>query len=374
MKNLFFLPCFLTFLFFLFSNRNIISAQILPLDQLVLKGTHNSYASESGDCFPFAGCDNTCPVMHNQPFEQMRDWNAWFIELDVSIIVDNSDNPVLLVGHDYAGHLTLPITFGLTLKDYLEKIRDKSVVFDYRPTIIYFNRKGGMDDYKWGDAQYKSAEDYGPVLDNLLVQVFGSDHIFGPKKLSTNGLNWPTVPALAGSIIPYTDDYQSEHVFGAKQTLFFYSNPCSGCQFHYFETEIFPRWYSDGSTDLTTTINKIAAGNKIIARDDYQQDWTFNLLAPSNPVFVNNTIGQEPYFVTNELGGEWCDHFNDKGKTFTVNQHGTYRFPFDEIGESVNTAFPGWTLLIHTGNYPENLTINKPLVLKAEGGPVRIGN
>lgn len=45
-----------------------------------------------------------------------------------------------------------------------------------------------------------------------------------------------------------------------------------------------------------------------------------------------------------------------------------------EIGGSVQAAIPGWTLLIHTGAYPEKITITKPLTLRAEGGPVTIGN
>jgi hypothetical protein len=41
----------------------------------------------------------------------------------------------------------------------------------------------------------------------------------------------------------------------------------------------------------------------------------------------------------------------------------------------INKALPGWTVLIHTGDYPISppLIITKALTLKAEDGPVIIG-
>lgn len=72
-------------------------AQQLPLNQLVIKGTHNSYACCGGESF--FGWDNSCPVMHNPPNEQMDDWNVWALELDFSTEILNGI-PTLIVGHD----------------------------------------------------------------------------------------------------------------------------------------------------------------------------------------------------------------------------------------------------------------------------------
>ncbi|MEQ1747438.1 MAG: hypothetical protein ABMA02_18555 [Saprospiraceae bacterium] len=46
----------------------------------------------------------------------------------------------------------------------------------------------------------------------------------------------------------------------------------------------------------------------------------------------------------------------------------------NDVITTVDAALPGWTLLIHTGTYPEKITAAKPLTLKADGGPVTIGN
>ncbi|MEQ1744401.1 MAG: hypothetical protein ABMA02_03175 [Saprospiraceae bacterium] len=83
-----------------------------------------------------------------------------------------------------------------------------------------------------------------------------------------------------------------------------------------------------------------------------------------------NTVGHD----CNVPAWPFPSDITNVGNPFAVAQHGTFRFPYDQVGESVQAALPGWTLLIHTGTYPEKITIAKPLTLKAEGGPVTIGH
>ena len=54
------------------------------LNDLYIKATHNSYACCGGS--NWWGYDNTCPVMHNPPYQQIDDWGVWALELDFGVI------------------------------------------------------------------------------------------------------------------------------------------------------------------------------------------------------------------------------------------------------------------------------------------------
>ena len=63
-----------------------------------------------------------------------------------------------------------------------------------------------------------------------------------------------------------------------------------------------------------------------------------------------------------------------EGKNLAVDsQQGTFRFPYSQIDQAVTRGLPGWTVLIHTGNYANPITINKKITLEADGGTVIIG-
>lgn len=326
-------------------------AQQLPLNQLVLKGTHNSYACCGGESF--FGWDNSCPVMHNPPNEQMDDWNVWALELDFSTEILNGI-PTLIVGHDGPSgedSFTTP-DWGGTLRNYLIGIRD-SRSFAYRPVFIFFNHK------TWGDDNYDSSSNWGPLLSTLLTEVFGVGAIFGPSSFSANSSIWPTVPQMAAKVIPYTNQYMDALIFSGQP-------------------QGFNRWYKDDYTNASERASNATSGEyNIISPDQYQLDWTFDYVAPPNPIFVKGNVS--PSFSIVNSYGHGCTNglvpdVTNVNNPFEVGQHGTFRLPFNEVLESVNAAFPGWTLLIRTGAYPENITINKPLVLEVDGGPVIIGN
>ncbi len=321
------------------------SQPIKKLDELVLKGTHNSYACCGSDGF-FSGWDNSCPVMHNPPYEQMDNWNAWAFELDFSVKLVNG-NPTLIIGHDGStGDDTFSTPdWGVTVEDYLISMRD-SRSSEYRPFIVKFEQKPD-----WGDNNYDPPANWGPLLDAVLLEVFGTDNIFGPNSLAAYG--WLTVPQLAGKIIPYANgpSYGSAWVF---------------------DYEPLPRFGSDSYTNENEWIAAATSGNyKIMSGDNYQEDWTFDFVAPPNPMYIKSGA---PFLnpVVNQYGHD-CGDFNDAGNLFIVFPKGTFRFPYDDVLDGVEKAEPGWTLLIHTGTYPENITINKPLTLKADGGTVVIG-
>ena len=284
-----------------------------PLNTLVLKGTHNSYACCGGANF-FGVWDNTCPVMHNPPAEQMNDWNVWALELDFSTRVQNGV-PTLIVGHDGpTGDATYSTPgWGSTLRDYLVGIRNARA-FGYRPAIIYFNHK------TWGDNTYDPPTAYGPLLETLLADVFGTAAVFGPGAFAANGMQWPSAAALAGKVIPYTDGYAGD--------LLFSDNP-----------PLLNRWYKDDYTDAGEHAQRATSGAyNLIGIDQYQEDWTFDHVAPPNPMYVKNDAPPSTE-VINTVGHDctvprwpFPPDITNVGNPFVVVQHGTFRFPYDQIG------------------------------------------
>lgn len=53
---------------------------------------------------------------------------------------------------------------------------------------------------------------------------------------------------------------------------------------------------------------------------------------------------------------------------------GSITNPFQTVTEGVRYALVGGTVIISTGSYPENLTINKPVTLNATGGTATVGD
>jgi hypothetical protein len=72
-----------------------------------------------------------------------------------------------------------------------------------------------------------------------------------------------------------------------------------------------------------------------------------------------------------------CNDDDCTSLVFLVREQGTFRFPYNTVGEAMQRLDPvrnaGWTVLIKPGNYPEALTISTPVTLKADGGTVTIG-
>ncbi len=344
-------------LFSLFQIQSLFGQQAIPLNSLVIKGTHNSYTCCS-DCFFGQFCDDDCPVMHNPLREQMDDWNVWAFELDFSVeILDNI--PTLIVGHNSSTDTWSHTDWGITLKDFLVDIKN-SRTFQYRPVVLKLAKKSN-----WGSFSYAHATDWQPLLDNLLLEVFSKESIIGPNKYyeELEGI-WLPIPQLAGKVIPYVScEGNCSPLQNPNETEYT------------FIGEPLPRWpiNSDFSTDSIEWSTAALSGlYNIIASDDYQHDYNFSHIAPPNPIYIKSDA-EEIFAVVNQYGQN-CNSFNDKGKTFYVKQHGTFRFPFNQIEEAYEESQPGWTLLLHTGNYSEeNLIFTKQLILKAEGGNAIIG-
>lgn len=75
--------------------------------------------------------------------------------------------------------------------------------------------------------------------------------------------------------------------------------------------------------------------------------------------------------TTLEQTGVWVNHNNAGGVQF-----GTFNAPFATVPQGVNGVPPGnfgVTLHIQAGVYPQTVFADKPMIMKAENGTVRIG-
>jgi hypothetical protein len=295
--------------------------------------------------------------MHNSPAEQIDDWGVWAIELDFSIKAVNGV-PRMIIGHDGPGSWTEP-SWGFFLRDFLESIKSTRS-FAYRPVFVYFGKKDN-----WGD----KTSDWVAVLGDTLIDIFGENNIFGPKKLASLK-PWPTSPELKGKIIPIAIEDRAR-----KSDLIFLSEPGP-------MSRVDKLWESYVTP---AKLAQVTAPGKILAMDQYQHDWTYNESsnapsAPPNPLYVK---ANSPllYLVRNTIGKRCsgpqfpCWDPTDPNCTFLVGQHGTFKFPYRTVSQAYNRAknFPGWTILIKAGSYNETLVIDKPVTLEADGGTVTIG-
>src|SRR6187397_1947053 len=65
------------------------------LDQLILKGTHNSYSCLGGDS----------PSMFHPPAAQVDDFGVWALEFDIGAIPEEGGSAIA-IGHDRVGDAT----------------------------------------------------------------------------------------------------------------------------------------------------------------------------------------------------------------------------------------------------------------------------
>ena len=362
-----------------------------PINELFFKGTHNSYACRNLCDW---GIANTCPVIHHPPgecsdlwtpcYNQIDDFGVWAIELDFSI--DGAGR--FIVGHngpESPEESWTNASWGPGLREYFTRIRN-TMAFEYRPVFIFLEKKG------WG--KNPPLEQLVAQLEGLLEEVFntdGGDHIFGPEDLMRHGGAWPTVPELAGMVVPILlgKSVRSSLLFYTdNQGTVKYKDP-SGVE-HNAGLRRGPPHDTCGDNkreNLEREANDRELNFSVM--DMYQYDWTFlgpgvyPRWAPPNPIVVDHAAPQR-WTVRNNADpegtgecwkyqycGNWCDEIPS---SFTVTQHGTFGFPFDRVSVGVDFARSGWTVLIRAGHYPERLTIRKRLILKAEGGTVVIGS
>lgn len=128
----------------------------LPINQMLFKGTHNSYVCEKG--FWLWGA--TEPIMNHPPHQQIDDFGVWVLELDIGVVKENGHLRIA-VGHNSPRHWSC---WGYYLNEYLIKIR-KCFCLRYRPVFLFFEVK------EWSYcAPTETLALYVIVLPNVIVQ------------------------------------------------------------------------------------------------------------------------------------------------------------------------------------------------------------
>jgi hypothetical protein len=344
-----------------------------PINLLKLKATHNSYASSGHVNIPIPFVPdkgNSCPVINNPPPEQIDDYGVWALELDFSV-----KNGILTIGHDGGSgknETWAEDSWGITIEAYLRKIKETRAFKEkYRPIFIRFGKKC------WGDngqlIPTSDPNNWFQKLKTILINVYGRDNIFGKKELDS--LEWLTIKDLGGKIIPWVGLEYECSLSRQGELLNLNFRPPYIDDMLFWNDPVNRAVLKDGDNKSPQlrrdSINATYRHNTLISQDLYQFDWTFEETAPPNPIYVVQNA-PETYTIVNIFGDE-CSDGTDRGDPFIVHQQGTFKLPYDKVQESVDRAYPGWTILMKAGNYNEKLTIRKTLTLKADGGTVIIG-
>jgi hypothetical protein len=326
-----------------------------PIDQLIFKGTHNSYSCTGEDT----------PAMLHPVNVQIDDFGVWALELDYGVKLKNG-NPVALVGHDDEGQATCFMPNEFELVQHLRTIRG-SRSLQYRPVLIYFDIKDWDEQFSYDFKLRLGIE--------AARDVFGSDFIELKNLVDQSGGHYPNIHDLSGKAVLYLHPGQpSETLRGSWQ------DHCTRRE--YIETAISTGNLPDGVDSCGP------AGCRVLRLDQYQADWTFDYGVPPNPIIVDDTA-RTPTVVQDAYGDRWdCDN-GDFSHGEIVGEQGTFRFPYRTVGRAITRAEGttpndirdprragfGWTILIKPGLYTESLTIDVPLTLRKDdrfGGTVVI--
>jgi hypothetical protein len=275
---------------------------IPPIDQLVFKGTHNSY-----EC-----------IRHTPPAIQVDHYGAWAIELDFGVPNPelrrgnpnwNTSPPHLVVGHDGPGvssHNFIGDDPGVCwansdflLRQYLDDLAGTEALH-YRPLLLYLDKKLASDHDTW-DSLYDDPACFLPLLEAELQDAFG-DAIFGPGLLGQfrlrEGRN-PTIPELAGRILPIsTAQVWRDTIFrdgtpiGPDDcTRLLSDRAMGGCN---RPIEFGVQFPPLPNSNVTVPVNfgfgsidvDIRVGN-VYRTNEMSSDWSFALGVPPNPLIVS---------------------------------------------------------------------------------------
>lgn len=316
-----------------------------PLDELMLKGTHNSYSCEGG----------APPRMNHPPEKQIDDFGAWHLELDFSI-VDEGGKLAAVVGHDRPGDDTC---WGYYLADFVERIR-RARALEYRPVFVCLEVEKWRRSWRrpWrrpADSAFGYDEKLALGL-STFREVCGSDFVLLEDLLVERNLAWPSILDLAGKIVFHEPNKLSAdgRSVGMRGT------------------------WAGRCTSAAEVERSIADGFRAFRLDQYQADWTFDYGVPPNPIVVDPEAPAETV-VDDSEGEQWrCGAETSHGQV--VGQHGTYRFPYRTLAQAIERARGvtsatggvrdprraghGWTVLLRPGHYDEAaIDLDIPLTL-----------
>jgi hypothetical protein len=280
-----------------------------PIDQLVLKCTHNSYS------------------MQHSPAEQLDDYGVWGVELDFGVTFDGLGKAELSVGHDEAGDaVRWRPTAGLALRFYLDNV-SRARSWRYRPILIWFDYKNwlaGSNRWVWPDL----------LLDQLLGEVFG-EAMFDSRSLAAYRSDRgeaasPTPRELAGRVVAYLGGEVMPPIFGDRRFFYVGATPFLDIR------QVFGRCPSLEDIDESIATGKALedgdppciGGCRAIRIDRYQSNTSFDYSCPPNPICVDQHFHPASRVVVD------CPQSFDNGGA----SHGTYMEPYTTFEQALARA------------------------------------
>jgi hypothetical protein len=318
----------------------------LAIDELIFKGTHNSYACSGG----------APPWMNHPPRKQIDDFGVWALELDYSVLLERG-GPVAVVGHDRESNASC---WGYYLTDYLEDILGAKALA-YRPVFVCLEVKTWK---RWWRKPWRLPIDrafgFGDKWDAgqaALTQACGDRLVILEEWLEAHDGRWPLPAELAGKVV----FYEPNKLDADGRLVGLRGMHASAC--------VTPARVADAiaaGRPLERNSTPCPGGARVLRLDQYQADWTFEYGVPPNPVVVEQ-LAQASTAVDDAEGRPWrCGVERSHGQL--VGEHGTYRFPYRSIEAAIERARGvtsltqgasddrragyGWTVLIRNADGP----------------------
>jgi hypothetical protein len=332
----------------------------LTIDELIFKGTHNSYS-----------CTRARPLCVNHPPDtQIDDFGVWSLEIDYSFDIHHG-GPVPVVGHDRPRQ---GACWAHSLEDYLRLVVSARALA-FRPVFVCFDVKRWKRPWPqfWRppvDRAFGFEEKWNAGLDALRTVCAGSFELLEDWLRERD--RWPLPAELAGKVVLYEPNKRLPD--GRPSGL-------RGTHAAHCVTPAQVEAAIETGQPLERNGSVCAGGARALRLDQYQADWTFDYGVPPNPLVVDPEAPAHST-VDDAVGKRWrCPGETSHGQT--VGQHGTYRFPYRTVEQAVERArgitpatggVPdarraglGWTVLVRGGSLVEaEFDSGVPLQLRIE--------
>jgi hypothetical protein len=326
-------------------------SQVLPpADELVFKGTHNSY-----------GCPSPIvpegPLLVQEadfnPRVQVDDFGAWIIELDFGIKADETGKPRAVVGHGEPGDGTCP-EWGYYLVTYLENLR-RARALKYRPLFLNLDAKDDWEESPFREDEEELRKQKTREIAEKDVSYTFLDRIFDLPQQGP----LPSIPELAGKVIIR---------WGKFHVLSTWDNGCVSRSDVENSIRTGKKLQRTDEEPTHCTILGHIVGCRWFRLEQYRHDWTFGYGVPPNPIIVDFRAPSQPAAL-------WECHSEEK-----IHWHGTYLFPYPSLSWALarvegklnpedpqgdaNRSGYGWTIIVHPGHYREKINVDFPVTIE----------
>lgn len=324
------------------------SMERLTLDELILKGTHNSYACQAA----------RPPCMNHPPDRQIDDFGVWSLELDYSL-EHYRGGPTPVVGHGGPGDRSC---WGHLLSEHIDLILQARAL-QYRPVFVYlevkrWRRRRRRPRHEPDDRRFGFREKWEAGLD--VFRRACSDRLVLLDRWIVEHGRWPYPLELAGKVVLYEPNLRAADsgLIGLRGT---HASRCVTPE--RVETAI------ETGLALERSGSFCKGGARALRLDQYQADWTFAYGVPPNPLVVDPKAATSTV-VDDAQGKRWrCGGEVSHGEH--VSEQGTYRFPFTSLEKAIERA-RGITASTHGQPDPRRAGYGWTVLLKGDDAQAHI--